>query len=208
MYTLRREHQVITFQERWGQGSTMQSRSANAGRIYYPEGNLLAFTEMMDVAGLKHLASVSLATLKTAQALSIAHASGMVHGNLGPRTIYVDENSVKLQDVGLFLLAHKYLDRIQWSPSHDYKANVELRGDSIGPSQLTDLHSWGKTIVALFTRRPFRAPTSIGVPPTITKPQEVPEDIWKIIVHCLDERLNIHVNMGQIVSQLHLLGIV
>ncbi|KAF9003286.1 hypothetical protein BDQ17DRAFT_1326129 [Cyathus striatus] len=210
MYTRKREHQNITFQEpvfdivvqRGGQLWMMPPRRANAGRIYYPEGNLLVFTERMDVAGLKHIA------LKTAQALSIAHEQRMVHGNLSPSTIYVDENSVKLQDVGLFPLAHKYRDRIQQSPSHDYKANVELRDDSIGPSQLTDLHSWAKTIVALFTRRPFRALTSIGVPLTITKPQEVPEDIWKVIVQCLDEQLSIHVNMGQVVSQLRLLGIV
>ncbi|KAF9003273.1 hypothetical protein BDQ17DRAFT_1355871 [Cyathus striatus] len=169
---------------------------ADFNRIYEPRGNMLEFTAGFDTSRL------NLVDLRTAETVYCAHSEGKFHGNLGPDTFYFDKESITLLGVSLYGLAQETLDRIFWSPAHHYKAWKELVEEKVVPNEVMDLHSWGKVMVTLYSRRGPKASVSRMAPPTIRKPQEMPDAIWNVVVQCLDEQLNIQANMGQIVRQL------
>ncbi|KAF8993978.1 hypothetical protein BDQ17DRAFT_1367562 [Cyathus striatus] len=162
--------------------------------LRHPAGNMIRFTKGLDVARLR------LITLRSAEALCFAHSIGAVHGNLGPGTFLLRADYITLLDVGLYGLGQKELDYIPLTPSHNYKARAELMMDPIVPSVAMDVHAWGKTIISLFTGSELV--TSLGPLRPLIRPAHMPHDVWSIVIQCLDENLNIHTNMEQIVEQL------
>ncbi|KAF9003272.1 hypothetical protein BDQ17DRAFT_1355867 [Cyathus striatus] len=164
--------------------------------LYEPRGNMFVWTAGFDTR------SLDLVALRTAEALCYVHSEGRVHGNLGPGAFNLDKESITLLDVGLYGLAQENLDHIPWSPAHDYKAREELVREVVIPNEVMDLHSWAKTMICLYSRRELKASISTMALPTITKPQEMPEGIWNVVTECLDEDLDIQVNMSWVVGQL------
>ncbi|KAF9003282.1 hypothetical protein BDQ17DRAFT_1326126 [Cyathus striatus] len=169
-------------------------RSTDFDRLRRVEGNMLEFSRDSEARARR------LIVQRSAEVLFIAHSEGRVHGNLGPGAFHLNHRSITLLDIGLYGLAQQYLDQIKMTPAHNYKARRELRMSIVVPTMAMDVHSWGKTIISLYTNSAFRM--SLGKIPLPVKPQEMPQEIWDVVFQCLDEELNIHVDMEQIVAQL------
>ncbi|KAF9003287.1 hypothetical protein BDQ17DRAFT_495527 [Cyathus striatus] len=168
----------------------------NFSRLRKPGGNMLEYATGL----LGYEARRRFITLKSAEVICIAHADGKVHGNVNPGVFYISEESVTLIDVGLYGLAQKGLDRIEMTDAHNYKAREELRMDPVVPTVLMDVHSWAKTVISLYTGLPLQLSFGRILPPV--QPSEMPDNVWNIVVQCLDEGLNIQVDMNRVVAQL------
>ncbi|KAF9003277.1 hypothetical protein BDQ17DRAFT_493133 [Cyathus striatus] len=177
-----------------GRPPTIHHHNANFNHLCHPAGNMIQFARGLDVARLR------LITLRSAETLRFAHSIGVVHGNVGPGAFLLHADCITLLDVGLYKLAQKEQNYIPLTPSHNYKARAELMMDPVVPSVAMDVHAWGKTIFSLFTGSALV--TSLGTLRPLAKPAQMPHNIWNVVVQCLDENLNIHTNMEQIVGQL------
>ncbi|KAF9004087.1 hypothetical protein BDQ17DRAFT_1355511 [Cyathus striatus] len=173
-------------------------RPAEFRYLYEPRGNMLAWTVGFDTR------SLNLVALRTAEALYCIHSDGGSTEICGRwvGVFNLDNESIMLLDIGLYRLAQENLDHIPWSPAHDYKAREELVREVVIPSEVMDLHSWAKSMICVYSRRELKASISTIAPPTIKKPQEMPQGVWNVVAQCLDEDLNIQVNMSWVVGQL------
>ncbi|KAF9003276.1 hypothetical protein BDQ17DRAFT_493306 [Cyathus striatus] len=130
---------------------------ADFSRIYESRGNMLEFTAGFDTSRL------NLVALRTAETIYCAHSEGKFHGNLGPDAIYLDNEYITLLSVSLYGLAQENLDRILWSPAHHYKAWKELVEETVVPNEVMDLHSWGKMMITLYSRKELKASMPFGM---------------------------------------------
>ena len=98
-----------------------------------------------------------------AGALARLHAAGLVHGDVTPGNLFVEESgTVRLLDLGAArMAAGSALDESGWAPPHGlplatprWAAPERLRGDP--PDPRDDIHSLAKVAVALLAGPPTR----------------------------------------------------
>jgi len=134
----------------------------------------------LDDDGPLALAEILRIGVQAAKGLAAAHAQGLVHRDVKPANILLEEGveRVKLTDFGLARAADDAsLTRtgvIAGTPQ--YMSPEQARGESV--DQRSDLFSLGSVLYAMCTgRAPFRAETSYGVLRRITdeEPRPIPE---------------------------------
>ena len=83
---------------------------------------------------------------QVAECLSLAHRCGFWHGNLSPRTIFLEGEQLVLADFALSRLVHLDVDS---GVDPVYRSPEVVRGDTLGPP--TDLYSLGVLLHRLLT---------------------------------------------------------
>ncbi|KAF9003294.1 hypothetical protein BDQ17DRAFT_1425264 [Cyathus striatus] len=164
--------------------------------IQNPKGNAL---KVSNICGPEWKFSIA---LRTAQLVLALHSSGVIHGNLFPEVFGIDEGYITLFDANLYAAAQKMLECIHMGPSHRYKAKKELKQHTFSPSMAADVHSWAKTVIAIYNgTRPILSFAERT--PLPAKPQKMPVALWNVIERCLSENLIGVPSMEDIVAELN-----
>ncbi len=112
-----------------------------------------------------------------AQALSVLHGRGIVHGSIQPSNVMVAGGVIKIADLGLGRLAHIV------SPAGDYRA-PENKLDVSG-----DLYATAAVLYHLLTGTHHKSqPQGVGLPLPSKLSPGVPEAIDKLLLRCLHPR--------------------
>ena len=171
---------------------------------YLPDGRpflvmeLLGGVSLGDVllgGALPPAQAFSIAT-QLAEALAAAHARGVVHGDVTPSNVLVDDGHITLIDFGLAQLREAQLqtepsDEVYGTPS--YIAPEQVRG--YGATDATDQYAFGIVVHELMTGRvPFTGPTTrdtcmahleAPVPPLTSPFGHVSPRLAAIVARCL-----------------------
>jgi serine/threonine protein kinase len=142
-----------------------------------------------------HWKKAVLWTIEIAEALAAAHSSGMVHGNLSPRNIYVtSDESIKILDFGLARFIRPGVGNVMNSVS--YLSPQRLAGDDADIR--SDIFSLGCVLYEMISGRcAFAGPSVFETVSAILKkePQklselkkDIPLELDDIISHCLDKK--------------------
>jgi eukaryotic-like serine/threonine-protein kinase len=134
-------------------------------------------------------------TIEIAEALDAAHSSGMVHGNLNPRNIYLTSNkSIKILDFGLARFIRPRVECIM--NSVPYLSPEQVAGDDANIR--SDIFALGCILYEMIIgRSPFARSSVFETVTAILKkePQklselkkDVPLELDGIISHCLDKK--------------------
>lgn len=134
-------------------------------------------------------------TIEIAEALAAAHSSGMVHGNLNPRNIYLTSNeSIKILDFGLARFIRPKVGCIM--NSVPYLSPEQVAGDDADIR--SDIFALGCILYEMISGRcAFARPSVFETVTSILKkePQklsemnkDVPLELDEIISHCLDKK--------------------
>ena len=139
--------------------------------------------------------ALSMAT-QLAEALAAAHARGVIHGDVTPSNVLVDDGHITLIDFGLAQLREAQLqtepaDEVYGTPS--YIAPEQVRG--YGATDATDQYAFGIVVHELLTGSvPFTGPTTrdtcmahleAPVPPLTSPYGHVSPRLAAIIARCL-----------------------
>ncbi|KAF9003270.1 hypothetical protein BDQ17DRAFT_1326113 [Cyathus striatus] len=161
-----------------------------------PKGNALQVGNACDPGEKLFIA------LRTAQLVLALHSLGVIHGNLFPGVFGIEEGYITLFDTNLYAAAQKMLECIHMGPSHRYKAKAELKQHTFSPSMAADVHSWAKTVIAIYNG--FCPILSFAErSPLPAKPQKMPVALWNVIEKCLSENLIGVPSIEDIVAELN-----
>ncbi len=117
------------------------------------------------------------------EGLSVAHRTGLVHGNLNPKNIKIDEfGNVCILDFGLAGFPGVRGTTIsgekkEWAA---YKSPEQLRGEEV--DQRSDIYSLGLILYEMLTTR---LPITGEIPLSLAQEQQIPGGFSRLILKCL-----------------------
>ena len=138
---------------------------------------------------------------QVAQALHVAHKSGLVHRDLKPANILIDaDGRARVSDFGLAVdEATQQARTHDYSGTPHYMAPEQVRGEAHRMDGRTDIWSLGVMLYEILTgRRPFNGPDSLAVFDEIQhrepKPprqisDHVPRELERIALGCLAKNI-------------------
>lgn len=162
------------------------------------------------LANFDHITSIA---LQVAQALEHAHQHGLVHCDVKPANILIDQSGEAwLTDLGLAVNLHLQTaeDRIAGTPS--YMAPEQIRGESHRIDARTDVWSLGVTLFELLANQlPFVAENRsslfekicAGETPRLSEFADCPIELQRICEKCMSHDMSLrYASAGELASDL------
>ncbi len=110
------------------------------------------------------------------EGLAEAHRLGLIHGNLKPQNIMIDEfGNVRIMELGLAGLTRGWTQ-----DAGAYKSPEQIRGEEI--DQSSDIYSLGLILYEMLTTR---LPITGEIPVSLAKEQQIPGNFSRMILKCL-----------------------
>jgi len=126
--------------------------------------------------------------LEAAWGLACAHRTGLLHLDVKPANILIENGSAKITDFGI---ASRLGEGLSSSGTRAFAAPEQLSREDV--SDKADVFSWGVTVFALFTQG---VTWSVGLAaPEVLEdmwnlnslPLRMPEDVYRLIMQCMSE---------------------